>query len=285
VHTVRDPTLAWVPPGHFYSPVAPRADREAAIRSAKESSETLAGIDLNPNGQLAMLERLGHWYDQVPFSDGPDQYRYHFVNSEFKSADAIIYACLLQELRPRQVIEVGSGWSSALLLDINETRLGGKTDMTFIEPFPERLRSLARPGDLDGRLHQVRLQSTSLDLFTELRTGDILFIDSTHVSRCGSDVNYLFFELIPNLCPGVYVHIHDVFYPFEYPADWLLEGRSWNESYLTRAFLQFNAEFQIVMFNSYVEHFYREWLASNMPRFLSSTGQSIWLRRRPDSAG
>ena len=280
VATFRDPTLSWVPSGHFYSPVPGGADRVAALAALDRYPKSLPGIDLNIEGQMALLERLRHWYGGLPFWDDADaRLRYHFANSFYKYADGIIYACLLQELRPNRVVEVGCGWSSALLLDINEQRLGGDTDITFVEPFPEVLRQVTRPGDLDGRLRQAPLQSMPLDLFTELDDGDFLFIDSTHVARSGSDVNYLFFEILPRLRRGVYVHFHDVFYPFEYPAKWLLEGRSWNEDYLLRAFLQFNPAFEIALFATHIEHEREDWFARHMPKCLFDLGGNIWLRR------
>ena len=108
---------------------------------------------------------------------------------------------------------------------------------------------LARPGDLDGNLRQQTLQSVGVEVFEELGRGDILFIDSTHVSKLGSDVNYLFFEILPRLRSGVRVHIHDVFFPFEYPPKWIAKGIAWNENYLLRGFLQYNDKFRIVLFN------------------------------------
>jgi hypothetical protein len=280
VRTFRDPTLAFVPPGHFYSPVPGRADREAAIAALDWHPTSLPGVDLNTEGQMALLERLRGWYDDLPFSVEADgRHRYRFANPTYSYADGIIYACLLQELRPTRVVEVGSGWSSALLLDINEVRLGGGTDITFVEPFPELLGQVTRPGDLDGRLRQAPLQTMPHDLFTALDDGDILFIDSTHVARTGSDVNFLFFEILPRLRHGVYVHFHDVFYPFEYPAQWLLEGCSWNEDYLLRAFLQFNSAFKIELFATYIEHEREDWFAEHMPKCLMNPGGNIWLRR------
>ncbi|MCZ8539210.1 hypothetical protein [Psychrobacillus psychrodurans] len=82
--------------------------------------------------------------------------------------------------------------------------------------------------------------------------GDILFIDSYHVSKIGSDVNYIIFEILPKLKPGVRIHFHDIFYPFEYPEKWIFEGRFWNRAYLLRAFLQYNQDFIIDLWNNYL---------------------------------
>jgi hypothetical protein len=112
------------------------------------------------------------------------------------------------------------------------------------------------------------------------RSNDVLFIDSSHVTKIGSDVNYLFFEILPRLRPGVLVHIHDVMWPFNYPLEWIIEGRSWNKAYIVRAFLQYNEAFDILLFNSYLGHTYRKMLTEQMPKFLENTGGSIWLGKR-----
>ena len=88
-----------------------------------------------------------------------------------------------------------------------------------------------------------------METFAALEGGDILFIDSTHVLKTGSDVVRLYNEIVPRLNAGVIVHIHDIFYPFEYPRDWVLEGRAWSEAYLVRVFLAFNSEYEILLFN------------------------------------
>jgi len=117
-------------------------------------------------------------------------------------------------------------------------------------------------------------------VFEQLDENDIFFLDSSHVSKTGSDVNYLIFEILPALKPGVLVHIHDILYPFEYPEEWVLkERRSWNESYLLRAFLQYNSAFEIVYWNNFVWHRMHEELGGLMPLCLENEGGSIWLRR------
>ena len=108
---------------------------------------------------------------------------------------------------------------------------------------------------------------------------DIVVIDSTHVAKAGSDVNFLLFEVLPRLRPGVLVHFHDIFYPFEYPSDWVYSGRGWSEAYLLRAFLMYNAEFKIVLFNTFLELFHQELFAAEYPLCLRNPGGSIWIRR------
>ena len=123
------------------------------------------------------------------------------------------------------------------------------------------------------------LQEAPLSLFESLGENDVLFIDSTHVSRIGSDVNRLFFEILPRLRPGVLIHVHDVFYPFEYPRHWIMEGRAWNEIYVLRAFLEFNDRFEIVLFNTYLTQNQRHFIQERFPLCLANEGGSLWLRR------
>jgi hypothetical protein len=118
-----------------------------------------------------------------------------------------------------------------------------------------------------------------VETFSGLGPGDILFIDSSHVSKYESDVNYLIFKVFPALKSGVIVHIHDIFYPFEYPMQWLLEGRAWNEAYLVRAFLQSNAKWEIFLFADFAGKKFREYLAEHMPLCLKNTGGSLWIRK------
>ena len=112
-----------------------------------------------------------------------------------------------------------------------------------------------------------------------LEKNDILFIDSTHVSKAGSDVNYILFEILPTLKEGVIIHFHDVFYPFEYPQGWIEKGFAWNEDYLLRAFLMYNSNFELLFFNTYMEQFHKTWIAKNMPDILKNMGGGLWLRK------
>ena len=187
---------------------------------------------------------------------------------------------MLRLHRPARVVEVGSGFSSALMLDTNERFLDRSTQLTFIEPYPVRLNGLLR--DEDRKQASVRtefVQDTPLEIFTALQPGDFLFIDSSHVARPGSDLNHLLFNVIPLLTPGVIIHFHDIFWPFEYPLPWIEEGRAYNELYLLRAFLAYNPAFEILLFNHHAGHAERPWLEANMPLFLRNTGGSLWLRK------
>jgi hypothetical protein len=270
----------FVPPGHFYSPLPSVEDIEEFGRRILPT-EALPSVDLNEAGQLAMLEELAPFYPSMPFTDEDSPgLRYRFDNVSYSYADGIFLHTILRHLRPRRVIEVGSGYTSALILDTNEHFLENAVECTFIEPHPDLLLSLINDGDRKrSKVMQSRLQDVDLALFDTLEAGDILFIDSTHVSKVNSDVNRVFFEILPRLAPGAMVHIHDVFPSFEYPLDWLRQGRAWNEQYVLRAFLQFNSSFQVRLFGSHMIKRYPEWFRTHMPLCLRNPGGAFWMER------
>lgn len=200
-------------------------------------------------------------------------------NPSYGHFDALMLYGMLREARPRRIIEVGSGFSSAAMLDLNEKVLGGGVQFTFIDPDMIRLRKLLREGDA-GRvtLIEKRVQEVPLETFATLGANDVLFIDSSHVSKIGSDVNRLYFDVLPVLAPGVLIHIHDVAGNLEYPREWLEEGRAWNEQYLLRAFLMNNAAYRIELFTGWLFNTRHDWFRERMPMCARGGGQ-IWLRK------
>jgi len=262
-------------PGHFYSPLPDDAD----IARREPPSAEISNVDFRPADQESLLQIMAGIYPSLPFGDeAREGLRYRFNNPFFCYADAIYLHCLLRLRGPQRLIEVGSGFSSAVVLDTNEHFLNKSIAITFIEPNPERLHMTMRSGDQDRcRVLVRRVQDVPLEIFEELTANDILFIDSSHVSKVGSDVNHLFFHVLPRLAPGVLIHIHDIFYPFEYPVDWFREGRAWNEAYLVRAFLMHNRSYRILLFASYVGLRFRALLEAQMPLCVRNTGGSLWL--------
>jgi len=271
------------PPGHFYSPI-PDLDQVRARRATifDRARRELPGIELNEELQRENVAIVRSYYDELPFGDAPTaELRYGYLNDQYSYADAVCLFGVLRHLAPRRIIEVGSGHSSALMLDVDERFLGGTTELTFVEPFPERLHGLLFERDHE-RISLIRsgVQEVPLEVFDELEAGDVLFIDSTHVCKTGSDVNHLFFEVLPRLRVGVWVHIHDVHFPFEYPEEWVEQGYAWNEAYLLRAFLMHNQAFRIELFLTQMELQNEAWFHAEMPLCMRNPGGSIWLSRR-----
>ena len=210
--------------GHFYSPIPNLGvvrQREQQIFG--ETPRTLPGLDLNEEEQLRLLGQLQEFYDDQPFTASPGNgLRYFFENAAFRYSDAIFLHCLIRKIRPKRIVEVGSGYSSCVTLDTNALYFENSIDCTFIEPHSTLLRQLAGSQNQQNlRILERPLEIVPVEEFSRLSSGDFLFIDSTHVAKVGSDVNYLFAVVLPALQPGVYIHFHDIFYPFEYPKQWV----------------------------------------------------------------
>ena len=269
-------------PGHFYSSIASTEDIDQHYAKIAESDiQQIPGIDLRTAEQLSVCERVAKHYHEHPFQDKPaDSVRYYFDNQTFPCSDALFLYGMLRELKPKRIVEIGSGFSSAVMLDTVEQFIDTEVQLTFIEPYPDRLNDLLKDSDQENcTIIERRVQDVQDNPWDSLCENDILFIDSSHVSKCGSDVNMLFFEVLPALKKGVIVHIHDVFPNFEYPEEWLRMGRNWNEDYLTRAFLQFNNSFEILVWVPLMIESNASFFEQKMPICLRNSGGSLWMQR------
>jgi predicted O-methyltransferase YrrM len=266
-------------PGHFYSPYPDLNEIESRKDQIFDRSKVdLPGIDIRDQQQLVLLKKLAKFYKTMPHLKGKATgLRYYLGKHAYSYTDGIILYCMLRHLQPKRVIEIGSGYSSALMLDVREKFLP-KLDLTFVEPYPELLMSLIKPDDtytlIDKPLHEVDLK-----IFSNLEAGDILFVDSTHVAKPGSDVIDIYFKILPVLKKGVIIHIHDIFYPFEYPIEWIKETRAWNEDYIVRAFLYNNNAYEIILFNHYLNAHHQKELDKLMPDTSKNGGGSLWLKK------
>ncbi len=270
------------PRGHYYSPLPD-------IEEVRSKAEVLynPNVDLGPSinlrkdAQRSLLGAIDRFYNEFPWKqESSTGNRFHFNQTYFCYGDALMLYSSLRFLSPKKVIEVGSGFTSALMLDTNDLFLQGTVRFTFIEPYPERLQFLLKDEDhKTARVVVDSVQNIPLETFKELEENDVLFIDSSHVAKIGSDVNHLIFNVLPILKPGVVIHFHDVLWPFEYPEEWIIEGRAWNEAYLLRAFLQYNHHFEVLLLNSYVGPAFGSFMAEHMPIFMKNTGGSLWLRK------
>ena len=269
-----------VTPVHFYQPI-PDTRRLPADVFTRRSS--LPGVDMNEAGQLAFLERLAARRDELaafPRAPTGDPARFHLDNASFAAVDAELLWGMLREHRPRRVIEVGSGMSTLLAAEAlrKNAAEGHPAELTAIEPYPA-----AWLASLSG-IHLVRqpVQDVPLDEFARLESGDVLFIDSTHVAAVGSDVVYELLEIVPRLAPGVIVHLHDVFLPREYPESFVRGLRVfWNEQYLLQAFLAFNRSFEVLAAASWLQDRHPDRLRAAVPSWTAERRPgSFWMRRR-----
>jgi hypothetical protein len=236
------------------------------------------GVDWDLDGQVELLRQLGGYASEladIPL--GPEHRPGQFVwgNGAFGAADVYAYYGLLRDLKPRHVIEVGAGASSLVLARALEAN-GGDTEVTLIEPGP-RWDVL---GELpEGwRLIETIVQQADPEVFDALGEGDVLFYDGSHCAESGGDVNWMFFEVLPRLAPGVWIHFHDVFWPFDYPADWVLhEGLTWNEQYLLQTFLMHNDTYRVRLVLGMLTVDRWQVMRELFPE--RSFGVSVWLQK------
>jgi len=270
------------PAGHYYSPIPEKDDVLAYVKSMYPLREKLPDIDLNEEGQFSLLNQYTEFYGELPFPENREPgCRYYYDNGFFSYSDAIFLYSFLRKNEPKRIIEVGSGFSSAVILDTVDRFFSHRPEITFIEPYPARLETLLRRNDKDHvRIIDEKIQDVSLELFSSLESGDFLFIDSSHIVKCGSDLQYLFFKILPGLPAGIFVHFHDVFYPFDYPYNWLKEGRYWNENYFLHAFLSYNFEWRINFFNTHVATVFNDFIKNKMPLCARNKGGSLYIQRR-----
>ena len=267
-----------VTPVHFYQPIP---DTRSLPDTLWNQPSKLVGIDMNDATQLDLLRnqfpKFRHEYDRFPAEATGEPGRFYFNNGLFDGTDALVAYCMIRHFQPRLIIEVGSGFSSLVAAEaIAKNKNSG---LICIEPFPlDFLRQGFRG------LHSLiekKVEDIGLEFFSQLESGDILFIDSSHTVKIGGDVNYLFLEVLPRLKPGVIVHVHDIFLPFDYRRDWVTdELRFWTEQYLLQSFLSFNSEFEVLMANAYLGHRHMEDLKATFRNSPWWGGGSFWMRRR-----
>jgi len=267
-----------VTPVHFYQPIP---DTQSLPETLWDRPSELVGIDMNDAMQLDLLRnhfpKLRREYDEFPVEPTGEPGRFHFNNGLFDGTDALVAYCMIRHFKPRLIIEVGSGFSS--LVAAEAIAKNKNSALICIEPYPPDFLRQGFPG-----LHSLiekKVEEIDIGFFSQLESGDILFVDSSHTVKIGGDVNYLFLEVLPRLKPGVIVHVHDIFLPFDYRRDWVMdELRFWTEQYLLQAFLTFNSEFEVLMANSYLNRDHQEDLKATFPNLASWRGGSFWMRRR-----
>ena len=226
-------------------------------------------------------------YEALPFERpaGAPPWSYCLANGFYDGVDGYILYALIRHFRPRQIVEIGSGNSTYLSA---QTTLRNQQDdsthtceITAIEPYPNPVLRAGFPGLT--RLLPAEVQEIPLAVFEELSANDILFIDSSHVVRTGSDVLYEILEILPRLQKGVVVHIHDIFLPCEYPRDWVLGmNRYWTEQYLLQSFLAFNDAFEVILPTAHLHTSTPDVLEASFKGFKRDAGwtpASFWMQK------
>jgi hypothetical protein len=264
---------------HYFQPLVFASDLRLDLRAERQ----ISGLDLNEAGQISLLQQF-HYKNElldIPLENqGTRQFYYH--NGSYESGDAEYLYNIIRHFKPHRIVEIGSGYST--LMARRAIEKNREDDPAYlcehicIEPYEQPWLE-----QTDATIIREKVEVCPVEIFDRLRENDILFIDSSHVIRPQGDVLHEYLHILGRLSPGVLIHVHDVFTPYDYLAEWVIEDRHmWNEQYLLEAFLCFNPSFEVIGAVNWLSHAHRDRLAEACPVLLKDPLQepgSFWLRR------
>jgi hypothetical protein len=263
--------------------VAERQERQRLERLLERghwsNAQFSEGLSFNPERHLEFLESICEGYrSELAALPPADVGKGEFFrnNGWFDSVDADVLYGVVRHLAPRQVIEVGSGYSSRLTARaIRDGHLS--TKLVCIDPFPRVEVHRCADEFIQSPVEEL----PRLELPDRLNGGDVLFIDSSHLIRSGGDVVYLYLQVLPRLRPGVLIHTHDIFLPYEYPKEFVVQQQwGWGEQYLVHALLMGSRSFEILWPSYYMWQTHREQVLGIVRAYHESPPpSSLWLRR------
>lgn len=264
---------------HYYEPVL----RPRDIRKPLDAERSLPGVDLNAEGQLALVSAFGFGdeLERIPL-EKPAIDRFGYENGRYSEGDAEMLYNMIRHFKPSRIVEVGSGQSTLMaLLAIAANRRDDpayQCRVICIEPFEQPWLD-----DLGVEVVRERIEECDDTLVSTLEANDIFFVDSSHVIRPQGDVQHIYLRLAPQLRPGVLFHVHDVFTPRDYPAKWVLDDRRlWDEQYLLEAFLSCNDQFEVLLAMNWLANNHRARLGTACPMLLRKPEKqpgAFWMRR------
>lgn len=241
----------------------------------------MPGVDLRLDASVRLLAELAPYFEEYAPPWGPPGtlHGYRRDNSQFPHVDAEILYALVRRFEPVRIVEVGAGWSSLVIADAVARNARMPVSHRIFDPVPA-----PHTAGLHTPVEVARAEDIPADVFSALESGDVLFIDTTHTVRPANDVMRLLLEVLPAVAPGVVVHIHDFFRPFEYPRFFFELGFYWQEHYLLQAFLAHNRDFEVLIANHALLRLRRDEVAEAVPGFEEHAGgSSLWLRRTTDA--
>jgi hypothetical protein len=266
----------------FYSPIPQLRELPADVWARRSE---MAGIELDLDRQAKLVER-----DLAPYaaelgapehgSGRPDEL--FLANGSYEYVDAEVLYAMVRHLKPARILELGSGYSTLVMAAAAEANAsdGTETALESYDPFPHVVTE-GSPGL--RTLHSTSAQEVPISMFEALGTGDLLFVDTTHSVKLGSDVNRIVLDVLPRLGEGVIVHFHDVFLPYEYPR-YFYEGLGmyWTEQYLLQAFLSLNRDYEVLLALHALARERPPALEATIPSWQQRPGwgASFWVRRR-----
>ncbi len=237
------------------------------------------GLDINLERSLEFLTQncasYRSDYLNFPRSSNGDLNQFHLNNGWFGEVDAELLYGIIRTQKPRTVFEVGSGFSTRLMLRaIRDENLS--TTITSVDPEPRIAIAHCVSEHISTPVEHI----DPARIIDSLDEGDLLFIDSSHCVTTGGDVPYLLLEVLPKLKKGVLIQIHDIFLPFDYPEEWVSAGWGWGEQYLVHAFLCYNDAFEVLWPARYMWEYYRPAKLDMIPADVNVfRPSSLWLKK------
>ena len=264
------------PFNHYESPFSNRMEYETAVKWQNISPQH---IDLNIEIQKKFIKIIGQFTKDYFDKYDENSFRWMSNNCWFGDGDGTAYHSMIRYFNPKRIIEIGSGFSTAIALDTLEF-WNVRSKITCIEPYPKRLYSVIKESDKKKiNIIEDFVQNVSISEFQKLEKNDILFIDSSHVLKSGGDVFMEYLQIMPQLKSGVIIHIHDIFYPFQYPPECTSGGRPYTEAFLLHALLMDNPYYEILFWGNYVGNHHIKEYKSHL-KTISDFGCSFWMRKK-----
>jgi predicted O-methyltransferase YrrM len=272
---------------HYYSPLP---DIYKLRKDLWDKTTDPPNIDFKEPQQLKLLQEFQSEYQQeyesFPIEKTSDPLQFHLIGGRYEGFDAYILYCMIRHLKPKRIIEIGSGISTLLSAQAcrKNKEEGVITELIAIEPNPDETLRKGFPGLT--KLIPKQVQEVDPKIFAELAPGDFLFIDSTHVLKIESDVKVEYTEILPKLKKGVVIHIHDIFLPAEYPREFIYGLLFFfNEQYLVQAILANSTAFEILWANHfmYLKHFDKMIKAFPAYKKVEKSpkhSSSFWIRKK-----
>ncbi|MBX3489199.1 class I SAM-dependent methyltransferase [Parvibaculum sp.] len=264
---------------HYYAPAIIPSD----IGKQLSARRNLPGLDFRVAQQLDLIAEFSYREEllEIPLEKS-GEIEFGYNNGAYEHGDAELLYNIIRHFRPRRIVEIGCGQSTILMQKAISKNKGDDASYTCrhicIEPFEQPWLE-----QLSVELIRAKVEDCKMELFSELKANDILFIDSSHVIRPQGDVLFEYLEILPRMRSGVIVHIHDIFTPRDYPEDWIVrDRRMWNEQYLLEAFLSFNQAFEVLLAANMLANDHIEKLAVACPALSQEPERqpgAFWIRR------
>lgn len=247
---------------HYYEPQF----NFSQLKRSLYKNRSFPGIDFNLKKQLKNLSLLIYKNELIELNlkKKSPNYNFNIKNNFFENGDAEIYYQLIRHLKPKNILEIGSGHSTLIALEaIKKNKSVNKieTKIICVEPYENKWLD-----HLNIKILRKKIENLDESYYLALEKNDILFIDSSHIIRPQGDVLKIFFEIVPKLKKGTIVHVHDIFTPKDYPEKWLIEqNKFWNEQYIVEALMMNKDKYEIFLMLNYLKNNAYEQLRKKCP--------------------